>query len=337
MQKVQQIKDRQDTYGTLPLSPISDILPGDLTDPNKLPVLPALPAFPKLTDIQDLQDITDVKPDFNITNVPDIAPLAPVLPEFPPINPNIKPLPSPLSPPSPPSPLSPPSPPSRPSPPSPPSPSSPPGPVNRKKKTKKLPKKPCATGFYMDDQSGLCLEVMKTCPAVEGCKLELTSLGLKLKEAEKILDSVKEDLIICQSSSSGWKQIEDHLKSINLTKEEADRILVAIGKHLSARIRAGENLDSLLDKIQKTLDLSIALPVPEDPVLRPELFKKSGNANKPSAQDLLGVQLRKVTLGEKKSTQKDLESTLQSAIMQNPGFIARRQAIEGTQDENQWA
>jgi hypothetical protein len=235
-------------------------------------------------------------------------------------------------------------------------------PVPKKKRTKKLPKKPCATGFYMDDQSGLCLEVMKTCPAVADCKAELESLGLKQKEAEKLLDSVKEDLISCQSSSAGWKQIEADLKSINLTKEEVDRILVSIGKHLSARIRAGENLDSLLDRIQKTLDQSAETVAALPPVAAQEFALVTGtivapppmpvpkanstkitavmpvrSPSKPSAAELQGVQLRKVTSEEKKSTQKDLESTLQAAVLQNPAFIARRQAIEGTQSEGQWA
>ena len=248
-------------------------------------------------------------------------------------------------------------------------------PPKKKKAKKQPPKATCPAGFDMDDKSGLCLEVMKTCPAVEGCKAELESLGLKQKEAEKLLDSVKEDLIACQSSSAGWKQIEADLKNINLTKEEADRILVSIGKHLSARIRAGESLDSLLDRIQKTLDQSAETvanlppvaaqefaivtgttvappPMPKAktakakstaPIATSKSTGKSTGSGKyetsprPSTVELQEVKLKKVTPKEKKLTQLDLESTLQTAVLKNPAFIARAKAMEGKQDENQWA
>jgi hypothetical protein len=243
----------------------------------------------------------------------------------------------------------------------------------------------CQIGFNYDETTGMCLEVAKTCPDIEVCKAELASLGMREKDVQQLLDQVKNDLLACQSSSQGWKEIQNELQSMNLTKEETDRILVSVGKNLVARIKAGENLDSLLDRIQKTLNegaVQVAMateagvplsdvPTLIAPIVPPPLpvagirsripstlnvtqaplaqstglagltgltglaaatgATGSAGAKRPSAEQLQGVVLRKVSPVERKETQQELESTLQGALLSNPAFLARRQALQGSQ------
>ena len=168
---------------------------------------------------------------------------------------------------------------------------------------------------------------------------------MKYQDAQKLLEGVKTDLLTCESSMSGWKQIESDLKDLNLTKQEADRIIVSVGKHLSARIKSGETLDSLLDNLQNTLDSAsmqvMALPAPAvekfaditgsailPPPLPPAVVRSAIKNNAPLGA-LVIKPPTKVSAQEKKETQGDLQSTLQNVIATDPRFLARGLAVSG--------
>lgn len=223
--------------------------------------------------------------------------------------------------------------------------------VPKKKRAKKKCPTECPDGFTMNE-AGLCLEVMKTCPAVEDCKTELQSLGLKEAEARTLLDGVKEKLVACEFSSKGWKQTESDLKDLRLTKEQADRILNSVGRHLVARMDAGEKLDTLLDTIQKTLDQTSAIVAALPPALQtefaiqsesniisvpqpPPMPSRSSPATKAgtglSADALQGVALRKITPSEIAATRAAGQEGMQNLLEE--AMAKRRGAITGTAEK----
>jgi hypothetical protein len=103
----------------------------------------------------------------------------------------------------------------------------------------------CPSGYELD-ANGRCAQVLAvSCAELEGCKVQLKSMGLKATEAQNLLENVKSDLLQCQSSQEGWKEIEDALRQYGLSKPQAKRILVAVGNNLLSQVLAGADLDDL--------------------------------------------------------------------------------------------
>lgn len=123
-------------------------------------------------------------------------------------------------------------------------------------------------------QAGKQAEVVTTpMTELDTCRSNLKDLGLRAQECTMVLNNTKNDLLTCKSSVSGWERIQSDLTKLGMTVDEADRIIVAVGKHLLTRVKSGENLDSLLKSISST---STSTSTPEQALSKEKKQVQSG-------------------------------------------------------------